>query len=178
MIQEKIDNIDNDNTEIPLSLVDLILHDPVYTFLIGVIFGLILSYIFRKLFSTKNTLPNVELKKEPIDSEGNFGDLFQNIGNSDKCKDLYKSLMIKVQTQADQIKDLTNEKNSLVTACNKGINQVYTLEKIIATGDVKMSNFSKQLARSLQDQEARIMKEAELKKELNYTRLELNKLRQ
>ena len=88
------------------------------------------------------------------------------------------SLMIKVQAQADQIKDLTNEKNSLVTACNKGINQVYTLEKIIATGDAKMSNFSKQLARSLQDQEARIMKEAELKKELNLTRMELNKLRQ
>jgi uncharacterized membrane protein YraQ (UPF0718 family) len=96
MIQEKIDNIDKDKTELPLSLVDLILHDPVYTFLIGVILGLIISYIFRKLFSTKNTLPNVELKKEPIDSEGNFGDLFQNIGNSDKCKDLYKSLMIKV----------------------------------------------------------------------------------
>ena len=96
MIQEKIDNIDNYKTELPLSLVDLILYDPVYTFLIGVILGLILSYIFRKLFSTKNTLPNVELKKETIDSEGNFGDLFQNIGNSDKCKDLYKSLMIKV----------------------------------------------------------------------------------
>ena len=96
MIQEKIDNIDKDKTELPLSLVDLILYDPVYTFLIGVILGLIISYIFQKLFFTKNTLPNIELKKEPIDSEGNFGDLFQNIGNSDKCKDLYKSLMIKV----------------------------------------------------------------------------------
>jgi hypothetical protein len=96
MIQEKIDNIDNDNTEIPLSLVDLILQDPVYTFLIGIILGLILSYVLRKLFSIKNTLPNVELKKEPIETEGNFGDLFQNLSNSDKCKDLYKSLIIKV----------------------------------------------------------------------------------
>ena len=55
-----------------------------------------MSYVLRKLFSIKNTLPNVELKKEPIETEGNFGDLFQNLSNSDKCKDLYKSLIIKV----------------------------------------------------------------------------------
>jgi hypothetical protein len=96
MIQEKIDNIDNNKTELPSSIVDLILHNPVYTFLIGVILGLILSYISRKFFYTKSTLPNVELKKEPTEADGNFGSLFQNLSDSDKCKDLYKSLMIKV----------------------------------------------------------------------------------
>ena len=72
MIQEKIDNIDNNKTELPSSIVDLILHNPAYTFLIGVILGLILSYISRKFFYTKSTLPNVELKKEPIEADGNF----------------------------------------------------------------------------------------------------------
>ena len=86
--------------------------------------------------------------------------------------------MAKVQAQSDQIKDLTNEKYSLVAACNKSINQVYTLEKIIATGEASMSNLSKQLARSLQDQEACCMKEADLKKELHMARMELNRLRQ
>ena len=56
----------------------------------------ILSYIFKILFANKTTLTDVDLVKEPIDRKRSFGGLFQNLGNSDKCKELYKSLMVKV----------------------------------------------------------------------------------
>jgi uncharacterized membrane protein YraQ (UPF0718 family) len=94
MIQEQIDN--NNKTELPISLIDQILLDPIYMLIIGVVIGLILSYIFKILFANKTTLTDVDLVKEPIDTKGSFGGLFQNLGNSDKCKELYKSLMVKV----------------------------------------------------------------------------------
>ena len=93
MNQEKIENY---NVEPPVSLVELILQNPVYTFTTGIIIGLILSYIFRSLFANKNNLLNVDLQKKPIETESNFRSLFQNLGDSDKCKDLYKFLMRKV----------------------------------------------------------------------------------
>ena len=96
MIQEQIDNINNDKTGLPGSLVEQILQDPIYMLTIGVIIGLILSYILKSLFGNKTTLSNIDLAKEPIESKGNFGSLFHNLSNSDKCKELYKSLMIKV----------------------------------------------------------------------------------
>ena len=96
MIQEQIDNINNDKTELPISLVDQILLDPIYMLIIGVVIGLVLSNIFKILFANKINLPVDDLVKEPIGKKGSFGNLFQNLGNSDKCKDLYKSLMIKV----------------------------------------------------------------------------------
>ena len=61
MNQEKIENY---NVEPPLSLVELILQNPVYTFTTGIIIGLILSYIFRSLFANKNNLLNVDLQKK------------------------------------------------------------------------------------------------------------------
>ena len=93
MNQEKIENY---NVEPPLSLVELILQNPVYTFTTGIIIGLILSYIFRSLFANKNNLLNLDLQKKPIETESNFRSLFQNLGDSDKCKYLYKFLMRKV----------------------------------------------------------------------------------
>tara|TARA_Y100000022_G_scaffold61904_1_gene53069 strand:- start:1215 stop:1640 length:426 start_codon:yes stop_codon:yes gene_type:complete len=96
MIQEQIDNINNNKTELPIRLIDQILLDPIYMLIIGVVIGLILSYIFKILFANKTALTDVDLVKEPIDTKGSFGILFQNLGNSDKCKELYKSLMVKV----------------------------------------------------------------------------------
>lgn len=94
MIQEQIDN--DSKTELPISLIDQILLDPIYMLIIGVVIGLTLSYIFKILFANKTTLTDVDLVKEPVDTKGSFGSLFQNLGNSDKCKELYKSLMVKV----------------------------------------------------------------------------------
>lgn len=98
MIQEQIDNINNNNnkTELPIRLIDQILLDPIYMLIIGVVIGLILSYIFKILFANKTAVTDFDLVKEPIDTKGSFGSLFQNLGNSDKCKELYKSLMVKV----------------------------------------------------------------------------------
>ena len=93
MIQEKIENF---NVEPSTSLVELFLQNPVYTFITGIIIGLILSYIFSFLFANKNPLINVDLQKKPIKTESNFRALFQNLSDSDKCKDLYKLLMRKV----------------------------------------------------------------------------------
>ena len=96
MMQEQIDSINNNKTELPNSLLDQILLDPIYVLIIGVVIGFILSYIFKILFANKTALPDFDLVKEPIDTEGSFGSLFQNLGNSSKCKELYESLMIKV----------------------------------------------------------------------------------
>lgn len=96
MLQEQIDNINNNKTELPISLIDQILLDPIYMLIIGVVIGLFLSYILKILFVNKTTITDVDLVKEPIDTKGSFGSLFQNLGNSDKCKELYKSLMVKV----------------------------------------------------------------------------------
>mgnify|MGYP006142801541 CR=1 FL=1 len=96
MIQEQMDNTNNDKTELPTSLLDQILLDPIYMLIIGIVIGLILSYIFKILFANKTALPDFDLVKEPINTEGSFGSLFQNLSNSDKCKELYKSLIIKV----------------------------------------------------------------------------------
>ena len=95
-MQEQIDSINNNKTELPNSLLDQILLDPIYVLIIGVVIGLFLSYIFKILFANKTALTDVDLVKEPIDTKGSFGSLFQNLGNSDKCKELYKSLMVKV----------------------------------------------------------------------------------
>ena len=96
MIQKQIDNINNDKPELPISLLDQILINPICMLIIGVLIGLILSYIFKILFTNKTPLQDFDLVKEPIDTEGSFGSLFKNLGNSNKCKELYKSLMIKV----------------------------------------------------------------------------------
>lgn len=135
MIQEKIDIIDDEKTDLNLSLIDLILQDPVYIFLIGIISGIILSNVLRKFFFIKKTLPIVELKKDSIETEGNFGDLFQNLSNSDKCKDLYKSLMIKVHP--DKFLGTDKEEKMLKLAQELGKNKLNymklrEIEKIIS----------------------------------------------
>ena len=138
MIEEKIDIIDDEKTDLNLSLIDLILQDPVYIFLIGIISGIILSYVLRKFFfikKTKKTLPIVELKKDSKETEGNFGDLFQNLSNSDKCKDLYKSLMIKVHP--DKFLGTDKEEKMLRLAQELGKNKLNymklrEIEKIIS----------------------------------------------
>ena len=58
MIQEQIDNINNNKTELPIRLIDQILLDPIYMLIIGVVIGLILSYIFKILFANKTVWPN------------------------------------------------------------------------------------------------------------------------
>jgi len=88
-----------------------------------------------------------------------------------------KCLMNKVQELNSGMHKLTAEKLQLSQHANKRVDQIYTLEKIIANGEMKLSQFGKQLARSMQDQERRIMKETDLKRELNGVRMELERVK-
>lgn len=134
MIQEQIDNINKDKTELPIRLIDQILLDPIYMLIIGVVIGLILSYILKILFANKTAVTNVDLVKEPIDTKGSFGSLFQNLSDSDKCKHLYKSLMIKVHP--DKFSGTNKEERVLELSQNLGkykhnYSKLKELEKII-----------------------------------------------
>jgi len=133
MIQEQIDNINN-KTKLPISFIDQILQDPIYMLIIGVVIGLILSYIFKILYVNKTTLPNIDLAKEPIESKGNFGSLFQNLSNSDKCKELYKSLMIKVHPDkysGTNKEGRASELSQELGKCKLNYSKLKELEKII-----------------------------------------------
>ena len=134
MIQEQIDNINNDNIELPVSLVDQILLDPIYMLIIGVVIGLVLSNIFKILFANKINLPVDDLVKEPIAKKGSFDNLFQNLGNSDKCKDLYKSLIIKVHPDKFSGTDKENRASELsqeLGKCKLNYSKLKEIEKII-----------------------------------------------
>lgn len=71
---------------------------------------------------------------------------------------------------------LTTDNYQLAQQNSKRADQIFSLEKIIATGEIKLSQFGRQLARSMQDQEKRIMKESVLKKELNDALFQLEKI--
>ena len=96
MIQNNIENSFNDNLENSSSIIDLILQEPVYSLMFGLIIGSIVTYFYMRLFVTKNNLSNFNLTKNLIETNDNFGGLFQNLSDSDKCKGLYKSLMTRV----------------------------------------------------------------------------------
>ncbi len=132
MTQEQIDN---NKTELPISFIDQILQDPIYVLIIGVVIGLILSYIFKILHVNKTTLPNIDLAKEPIESKGNFGSLFQNLSHSDKCKELYKSLIIKVHPDkysGTNKEDRASELSQELGECKLNYSKLKELEKIIS----------------------------------------------
>jgi hypothetical protein len=92
-------------------------------------------------------------------------------------REVGKSLMNKVQELNMSVQHLTSEKYQSNHQANRHIDQIYNLEKVIANGEVKLSQFAKQLTRSMQEQERQIQKEVELKKELNTALLELEKLK-
>lgn len=88
-------------------------------------------------------------------------DLTINMGNviQDE-RQISKSLMTKVQELNSKIQNLTSERHQLLAVCNKNSNQISEYE-------ASMSSLTKQLSRSMKDQEMRITREAELKKELS-----------
>lgn len=90
-------------------------------------------------------------------------------------REVGQRLMKKVHDLNGKVQALTTVKLQLNSSLHKHVDQVYSLEKIIASGEVKLSQFGKQLARSMDDQERRIMNEHELKKELNRVRAELER---
>lgn len=92
-------------------------------------------------------------------------------------RDVGKCLMIKVQELNTKSQKLTAENLRWNQRSNKHMDQIFTLENIIACGEVKLSQFGKQLARSVHDQTKRIAKEVELKKELSGVIIELEKLK-
>ena len=92
-------------------------------------------------------------------------------------REVGKSLMNKVQELNMTVQHLTSEKYQWNHQANRHIDQIYNLEKVIANGEVKLSQFAKQLTRSMQEQERQLQKEVELKKELNIALLELEKLK-
>lgn len=51
------------------------------------------------------------------------------------------------------------------------------LERVLASGEVKLRNLGRQLSKSVEEQQQRIRVEAELKTELHQTRAELEKSR-
>jgi chromosome segregation ATPase len=87
-----------------------------------------------------------------------------------EAREVGSSLMSKVEELHGKIHVLTAEKHQLLT-------RIETLEGIIANGEVRLAQFGKQLTLSMQDQQRRILNEAELKKELSRARLELEKLK-
>ena len=88
-------------------------------------------------------------------------------------REVGRCLMSKVQELHEKIQILTEEKYRCTQESNLRYSQIYQLEKIIANGEVRLSQFGKQLSLSMQDQERRILNEAELKKELNKARVEV-----
>jgi chromosome segregation ATPase len=92
-------------------------------------------------------------------------------------REVGKSLMNKVQELNSRVQHLTSEKYQLNHQANQHMDQIYNLEKVIANGELKVSQFAKQLTRSMQEQELQLRKEMELKKELNTARIEVEKMR-
>lgn len=92
-------------------------------------------------------------------------------------RDVARSLMAKVQQLNTKIQTLSAEKLHMQHTATKQSEQICHLENIIANGEVKLSQFGKQLSRSMEDQERRIMKEVELKREMNALRIELERIK-
>ncbi|KAL7531451.1 hypothetical protein ACHAWF_003774 [Thalassiosira exigua] len=82
-------------------------------------------------------------------------------------REVGKRLMAKVQELSTNVQALTAEKLQQNHLLCKKSEQIHTLEKIIASGELKLSRFGKQLARSMEDQEQRIRNEVELKRQLD-----------
>ena len=81
-------------------------------------------------------------------------------------REVQRCLMSKVQEVLGTIQTLTSEKYQIVQQNNKHLIEIEELEKIIENGEIRLAQFKKQLSLSLQDQECRVLKESELKKEL------------
>ncbi len=92
-------------------------------------------------------------------------------------REVGKCLMNKVQDLNGKVQSLTSEKYQLNHQANHHIDQIYNLEKVIASGELRLSHFAKQLTRSMQEQERQILKEADLKKELNIARIEFERMK-
>jgi hypothetical protein len=92
-------------------------------------------------------------------------------------REVGKSLMNKVQELNGKVQSLTSEKYKLNHQANHHIDQIYNLEGVIANGELKLSQFAKQLTQSMQEQERQILKEADLKKELNIARIEVERMK-
>ncbi len=88
-------------------------------------------------------------------------------------REVGRCLMNKVQELHEKTQMLVAEKYRCTQESNRLHSQIDHLEKIIANGEVRLSQFGKQLSLSMQDQQQRILNEAELKKELNKARLEV-----
>lgn len=88
-------------------------------------------------------------------------------------REVGQCLMSKVQELHEKIQMLTAETYRCKQENNKSHSQIDHLEKIIANGEVRLSQLGTQLSLSMQDQQRRIVNEAELKKELNKARLEV-----
>lgn len=91
-------------------------------------------------------------------------------------REVGKSLMNKVQELNSRVQHLTSENYQLNHQANQHMDQIYNLEKVIANGELTLSQFAKQLTRSMQEQERQLRKEMELKKELNSARMEVEKM--
>lgn len=92
-------------------------------------------------------------------------------------REIGTSLMNKVQELNSKVQRLTSEKYQLNHQAKQHVDQIYNLEKVIANGELKLSQFAKQLTRSMQEQERQIAKEVDLKKELNTARMEVEKMK-
>lgn len=92
-------------------------------------------------------------------------------------REVAASLIAKVGQLKEELVSSVAEKLRMKQQGLARDDKIYTLENIVASGEVKLTSFAKQLARSMDEQERRIMKEVELKKELNTARSELEKLR-
>jgi chromosome segregation ATPase len=92
-----------------------------------------------------------------------------------EAREVESSLMSKVEELHGKIYVLTAEKHQSIQQNNTLLTRIETLEGIIANGEVRLAQFGKQLTLSMQDQQRRILNEAELKKELSRARLEIDK---
>lgn len=81
-------------------------------------------------------------------------------------REMRRCLMSKFQELLEKIQTLTSEKYQFVQQNNNHLVEIEELERIIADGEIRLAQFGKQLSLSLQDQERRVLKESELKKEL------------
>ena len=81
-------------------------------------------------------------------------------------REVQRCLMSKIQELLGTIETLSGEKHHLVQQNNKQLIEIEELETIINNGEIRLAQFGKQLSLSLQDQERRVLKESELKKEL------------
>lgn len=90
---------------------------------------------------------------------------------------LSQRLMAKVQEMNQVLQSLTMERHESKLQMRGYIDKNNELERILASGEVKLRNLGRQLSKSVEEQQHRIRVEAELKMELHQIRMELEKAR-